>query len=140
MMSKKRSRIINPEPFTPFAVDSISSKKRIPKPKHHQLENELLPSGATSKILKQALLQQKEIQDEDETENDPTKNRDNDNNGLVFINVKDNKDEEGDLDDFDGFSETQSQFGQWDFEVQITIIVCSRALLYIQVTSLRNSD
>ncbi|CAI9757147.1 unnamed protein product [Fraxinus pennsylvanica] len=116
-MAKKRARITNPEPF--LADDSksfsaaSSSKKRSKPPKPHQLEEKLVPSGMSSKILKEALSQQKEIQEEEEKKN-PT--------GLVFSEehgIKDNDYEEEDLDDFGGFSETQSQFGQWDFEDQI---------------------
>lgn len=63
----------------------------------------------SSKILKEAILQQKEIEEEEIREQNP-------NNKLVFHEepkiAKD--DEEEDIDDFNGFSETRSQFGGWE--------------------------
>ncbi|KAL8506202.1 hypothetical protein ACS0TY_017168 [Phlomoides rotata] len=122
-MSKKRSRITNPEPFTPFGSDSISSKKRTKPPKHHQLQQKLVPSAVSSKILKEALLQQREVQHEEENEDTNAENQ-NSSNAFSFPhlqNLKDNDvdDDEDGVDDFGGFSETQSQFGQWDFEDKI---------------------
>ncbi|KAI3465976.1 hypothetical protein Pfo_022639 [Paulownia fortunei] len=124
-MSKKRGRMTNPEPFLPFGSDSLSSKKRSKPPKHHQLQQKLVPSAVSSKILKEALLQQKEIQHEEESEDANALNH-NPSNGFSFPqvrNLKDNDDDDDDddddVDDFGGFSETQSQFGQWDFEDEI---------------------
>ncbi|CAI9761583.1 unnamed protein product [Fraxinus pennsylvanica] len=113
-MTKKRARITNPEPFLADdskSLSAASSKKRSKPPKPHQLEQKLVPSGMSSKILKEALSQQKEIQEEEEKQNP---------SNLVFSEengIKDNDYEEEDIDDFGGFSETQSQFGQWDLEV-----------------------
>lgn len=64
----------------------------------------------SSKILKEAMLQQKEIEEEEAREQNP--------NGLVFREehvdaVED--DDDDDFDNFGGFSETQSQYV--DFEV-----------------------
>lgn len=63
----------------------------------------------SSKILKEAMLQQKEIEEEETREQNP-------NNNLVFHeepkSAKD--DEEEDIDEFTGFSETRSQFGGWE--------------------------
>lgn len=63
----------------------------------------------SSKILKEAILQQKEIEEEEIRKQNP-------NNKLVFHEepkiAKD--DEEEDIDDFNGFSETRSQFGGWE--------------------------
>lgn len=119
-MSKKRSRITNPEPFLPVGSDAFSAgKKRAKPPKHHQLEEKLLPSTVSSKILKVALQQQKEI-DREEDDNDKAADQNPDSN-IVFPQNRDLKDDDNDddddVDDFDGFSETQSQFGQYNFEV-----------------------
>ncbi|XP_075498095.1 bystin [Primulina tabacum] len=115
-MSKKRSRIANPEPFSPFTSDSVSYKRRSKPPKHHQLQQRLVPSAVSSKILNEALIQQKEIQLEED-------NNDALNNGIVFSQVDDPKnsirDEEEDLDYFKGFSESEIQSGQHDFEDKI---------------------
>lgn len=122
-MSKKRARITNPEPFLPLGSDAFSAGKKRPKPpKHHQLQEQLVPSAVSSKILKEALLQQKEIQREEE--DDANVADQNPNNNFVFPKVHRLKEDDGDgdeddLDDFDGFSETQSQFGQWNAEDDI---------------------
>ncbi|XP_073151037.1 bystin isoform X1 [Henckelia pumila] len=115
-MSKKRSRIANPQPFSPFSSDSVYSKRRSKPPKHHQLEQRLVPSAVSSKILNEALIQQKEIQLEEENDEAQI-------NGFVFSQVDDPKnsvrDEEEDLDDFTGFSETEILSWQHDFEDKI---------------------
>ncbi|KAL8039801.1 hypothetical protein ABFX02_10G059900 [Erythranthe guttata] len=115
-MSKKRGRITNPEPFLPLGSDAFSSsKKRSKPPKHHQVHQKLVPCAVSSKILKQAHLQQKEIQHEEED------NENDDVNKFVLPQLhglKDNDDED-DVDDFAGFSENPTQFGQPDFEVEI---------------------
>ncbi|KAK4398249.1 Bystin [Sesamum angolense] len=107
-MSKKRARITNPEPFLPLGSDAFSSKKRSKPPKHHQDNQKLVPSAVSSKILKEALLQQKEIQQEEDNENGVAEQ--NSTSTFRFPDVhrlKDNDDEE-DVDDFEGFSETQN--------------------------------
>ncbi|XP_057807495.1 bystin-like isoform X2 [Salvia miltiorrhiza] len=120
-MSKKRSRITNPEPFLPLGSDAFSTgKKRSKPPKHHQLEDKLVPSTVSSKILKEALLQQKEIRREEENDNNVADH--NPSTKIVFPQIhglKDNENDDDDVDDFEGFSETQSQFGQWNFEDDI---------------------
>lgn len=118
-MSKKRDRITNPEPFLPLGADAFSSKQRSKPPKRHQHDAKLVPSSVSSKILKEALLQQKEIQRENDAENHlPSEDS---GTKIVFPQVQGLKDdaEEDDVDDFEGFSEGQSQFGQWDFENEI---------------------
>lgn len=70
----------------------------------------VISSGISSKILKEALLQQKEIDDEEAREQNPN---------LVFPEelkktADGGDDEEEDIDDFGGFSETRSQFGGWE--------------------------
>ncbi|KAL7129339.1 hypothetical protein ABFS83_13G060100 [Erythranthe nasuta] len=118
-MSKKRGRITNPEPFLPLGSDAFSSKKRSKQPKNHQLHQKLVPSAASSKILKEALLQQKEIQHEEDNENNASdQNRDNKFSLPQLHGLKDNDDEE-DIDDFEGFSDNQSQIERCDFEDEI---------------------
>ncbi|CAK9151787.1 unnamed protein product [Ilex paraguariensis] len=65
----------------------------------------------SSKILKEALIQQKEVQEEETEEQNP--------NRLVFNEeqVIAAESDEDEFDDFDGFSETQSQFGGWEAEI-----------------------
>ncbi|KAL7087411.1 hypothetical protein ACP275_13G067100 [Erythranthe tilingii] len=117
-MSKKRGRITNPEPFLPLGSDAFS-KKRSKQPKNHQLHQKLVPSAASSKILKEALLQQKEIQHEEDNENNVADQNPNNKFSLPQLHgLKDNDDEE-DIDDFEGFSENQSQFERFDFEDDI---------------------
>ncbi|KAL3639261.1 hypothetical protein CASFOL_017168 [Castilleja foliolosa] len=121
MSSKKRSRLTNPEPFLPLGSDAFSAgKKRSKAPKHHQLHQKLVPSSVSSRILKEAILQQKEIEHEEDEDNNKVSEQ-NPENKLVlpqFHGLKD-KDDEEDVDDFDGFSETQSRFGQWNPEDEI---------------------
>jgi essential nuclear protein 1 len=109
-MAKKRARQQNPEPFLADDNAAAVSKKRNKPPKHHQLEQKLISSGTSSKILKEALIQQKEINEENEGKNP---------NNLVFAEDPATEVvlEEEDIDDFGGFSETQSQFGGYEEEV-----------------------
>lgn len=108
-MPKKRSRHQNPQPFLADDNDtsSVGTKKRTKASKIHQNEKELISSGISSKILKEALLQQKEIQDEAAEEQNP--------NNALFGVEEPPKDEE-DIDDFAGFGDTQSQFGGYEEE------------------------
>ncbi|KAL3639273.1 hypothetical protein CASFOL_017180 [Castilleja foliolosa] len=120
MSSKKRSRITNQEPFLPLGSDAFSGKKRTKPPKHHQLHQKLVPSSVSSRILKEAIIQQKEIEHEEDDDNNKVSEQ-NPESKLVlpqFHGLKD-KDDEEDVDDFDGFSETQSRFGRWDPEDEI---------------------
>ena len=125
-MSKKRerSRITNPEPFLPLGSDAFSTgKKRSKLPKHHQLEDKLVPSAVSAKILKEARLQQKEVQREEDDDKNVT-DHDDTANKIVFPQIHGRKDDEncdddGEVDDFEGFSETESQFGQLIFEVRL---------------------
>nr|GMD61839.1 bystin isoform X1 [Ipomoea batatas] len=74
---------------------------------------QLISTGMSSKILKEAMLQQKEIEEEETREKNP--------NGLVFTEERrdagEDDDDDGDFDNFVGFSETQSQYV--DFEDKI---------------------
>ncbi|XP_076886322.1 bystin-like [Bidens hawaiensis] len=110
-MGKKRERHQNPEPFLSDDTTNKStvSKKRTKPAKKHQQEQKLLSAGMSSKILKEALLQQKEIQEETDAQNP---------NNIVF------KDEpviqaldDDDVDNFDGFADNQSQFGGYEDEI-----------------------
>ncbi|KAG5532352.1 hypothetical protein RHGRI_026844 [Rhododendron griersonianum] len=138
-MAKKRTRQQNPEPFLADENAATVPRKRNKPPKHHQLEQkaplslslslslfsgyyfvclcmcvcvymQLISSGTSSKILKEALIQQKEINEENEGRNP---------NNLVFAEDTATEVvlEEDDIDDFGGFSETQSQFGGYEEEV-----------------------
>ncbi|EEF46518.1 bystin [Ricinus communis] len=116
MEKKKRSRHQNPQPFMREVDDSSgsNSKKRSKAPKQHQKQEKMISSGMSSKILKEAMIQQKEIQEEEET------NPIND----AFVAAEEEaarhqreEVEEEDVDDFGGFDETQTQFGDYDEEI-----------------------
>ncbi|KAL5832310.1 hypothetical protein ACOSQ4_017664 [Xanthoceras sorbifolium] len=114
-MGKKRNRIQNPQPFLPEDDgNSVASmKKRSKASKHHQDQDKMISSGMSSKILKEALLQQKEILEEAEG---PNSNK----SAFVFEEGERSKrqvEEEEDIDDFGGFSEVQSQFGNYEEEI-----------------------
>ncbi|KAH6780816.1 bystin-like protein [Perilla frutescens var. hirtella] len=116
-MSKKRERITNPEPFLPLGSDAFSAGKKRTKPsKNHQLQEKLVPSAVSSKILKEALLQQKEVQREEDDDGNVT--HQNPSLNLVFPQNHGLKedDDEDDVDDFEGYSENQSQYGELNFE------------------------
>ncbi|KAK9268448.1 hypothetical protein L1049_000199 [Liquidambar formosana] len=108
-MAKKRSRHQNPQPFF-LDDDAVASQKkgRTKAPKGHQKEEKLISSGMSSKILKEALLQQREVQDEVAEEQNP--------NYSLIAAEEPLKDEE-DIDDFTGFDETRSQHGGYDEEI-----------------------
>jgi essential nuclear protein 1 len=108
-MPKKRTRIQNPEPFLPDETTS-ASLKRTKAPKSHQREEKLISTGMSSKILKEAIIQQREIQDEVEAQNP---------NNIVFSKelTKAAQSDDEDVDDFDGFPETQSQYGGFEEEI-----------------------
>lgn len=76
--------------------------------RHHQEDETLLSSGMSSKIFREARIQQKE--NEIETRNP---------NANPFFELPDEevpKDDEDDIDDFTGFSETQTQIGTYEEE------------------------
>ena len=73
-----------------------------------------MSSGMSSKILKVALIQQKEIQAEEAEERNPNFN-------VLEEELPEREEEqyaEDEIDDFSGFSETQSQFN--DYPVSIS--------------------
>ncbi|XP_068656520.1 bystin [Aristolochia californica] len=87
------------------AEDDSFSHKRSKPPKQHQKEEKIVASNMTAKILKEAINQQKEIEEESRKQTsfsavteDPTAALDNSDDDYC--------EDEG----FDGFSETQSQY------------------------------
>lgn len=85
---------------------------------------QLISSGMSSKILKEALIQQKEIQEEAEAQIPGASN---------FALLKEKTDtiqlDEDDLDQFNGFSETQSQYG--GDEVNYLLFFCTFLSWYL---------
>ena len=111
-MGKKRERIQNPQAFFPEENESLSSKRRSKsregrKQQQAPKEEKLLSSGMSSKILKEAMIQQREIEEE-------TVEAQNPNSSLLNVSEVDKDDEKDDIDDFDGFDETKSTFGDYD--------------------------
>lgn len=107
MAGKKRKQQLPPQHRQALdAPDdaSISSKKRSRPAKQHQSEEKLISSEISTKILKEALNQQKEIQQEEEDRN-PTPF-----SAVPADAVADAEDSDDEVDGFDGFSETQSQY------------------------------
>ncbi|KAK6915379.1 Bystin, partial [Dillenia turbinata] len=105
----KRSRNQNPQPFMSDDASQASKKKTKP-PKLHQKVEKMISSNMSSKILKEALLQQKEIENEETKEQNP--------NSFLFVEETNAGEEtEDDIDNFTGFSETQSNFGGYDEEI-----------------------
>ncbi|XP_022002811.1 bystin [Helianthus annuus] len=110
-MGKKRN--LNPEPFLSDDTNKSVSKKRTKPAKQHQREENVLSAGMSSKILKEALIQQKEIQEETDAENP---------NNIVFSEERVNQgkldyDDDDDVDNFAGFSDNYSQFGGYEDEI-----------------------
>lgn len=106
-MGKRKERIQNPEPFDPYGADPAKTKKRSKAPKRHQQEEQFIAPKLSSKIMKQALIQQKEEEKEETHENNAAAN--------LFEEVPNFEEDGGDdIDDFAGFSETQSQFAGYD--------------------------
>ncbi|CAL9060707.1 unnamed protein product [Musa banksii] len=93
------------------ADDSVVSKKRARPPKHHQSGDELISSDLSSKILKEAINQQKEILQEAEEEN---------RTPFSAVSVDPSVASDSDAEDagaFDDFSETQSQYDVDEVEI-----------------------
>ncbi|XP_042517618.1 bystin [Macadamia integrifolia] len=110
----KRNQQQHQQPL--YADDSsVSSKKRSRAPKQHQTEDKMISTGMSSKILKEALIQQKEIQDEAEGQNP--------NSSFFAITEEPNATadggEEEDIDAFNGFSETLSLYDGYADEEEI---------------------
>ncbi|XVF85521.1 hypothetical protein PTKIN_Ptkin17bG0124000 [Pterospermum kingtungense] len=100
MAKRKRGRNQNPQPFIGDDDFVASTKKRFKAPKHHQKQDKMISSGLSQKILKEALLQQKELEEGSV------------NNAYGSV-------EEEDIDDFGGFSETQSQISDYEEEIDV---------------------
>ncbi|KAI4323134.1 hypothetical protein L6164_022764 [Bauhinia variegata] len=109
-MAKRKERHQNPEPFVPDGTESVKSKKRSKAPKQHQKEEKMISSNITSKIMKEALIQQKEVREEAEA-------RDNANNSFFSVEEPPKVEDEDDIDEFDGFTETQSYIGGYEEEI-----------------------
>ncbi|XP_017982941.1 PREDICTED: bystin [Theobroma cacao] len=107
MAKNKRKRNQNPQPFEADDDSVASTKKRFRAAKHHQKQDKMISYGMSLKIVKEVLLQQKEIDEEDSAGNF--------NGAFGSVEEERNKhEEEEDIDDFGGFSETQSQFGNYE--------------------------
>ncbi|KAK6235251.1 hypothetical protein SCA6_010588 [Theobroma cacao] len=107
MAKNKRKRNQNPQPFVADDDSVASTKKRFRAAKHHQKQDKMISYGMSLKIVKEVLLQQKEIDEEDSAGNF--------NGAFGSVEEERNKhEEEEDIDDFGGFSETQSQFGNYE--------------------------
>ncbi|KAI9073876.1 hypothetical protein K1719_044148 [Acacia pycnantha] len=113
-MAKRKERQMNPEPFDPDGNETVKSKTRSKAAKHHQKGERLISSSISSKIMKEARLQKKEIEEEAEAGRGGA-------NSAFFQVVEPPKaaeeDDDDAIDEFTGFSETQSQFGGYDEEI-----------------------
>lgn len=67
----------------------------------------------SSKILKEALKQQKEVLEEE-----AQLEKSSVFSGITVDKLNEEGEEEEDIDEFDGFSETQSQFDGWQVSFQ----------------------
>ncbi|KAK9937643.1 hypothetical protein M0R45_014420 [Rubus argutus] len=101
---RRRERHQNPEPFLADDDGSVASKKRT-KSKQHQVEESLISSGMSAKILKQAQLQQREVEDDETRAQNP--------NALLDITEEPHRDEsdeeEDDPDEFGGFLDNRGE-------------------------------
>ncbi|CAO2821956.1 unnamed protein product [Amaranthus hypochondriacus] len=112
-MGKKRGRerIVNPQPFLVTEESMAVSRNRSRRPKRHQEQEQMISNKLSDKILKEAFNQQKEIVDEQNDELNVDGRR------FSSVQVSASRDDLEDIDDFAGFSETRSQFD--DYEDQI---------------------
>ncbi|KAJ7981966.1 Bystin [Quillaja saponaria] len=104
MAKGRRQRHQNPEQFLPNGDESITTRKRFKTLKQHQKEENLISSDMSSKILKEALIQQKEIVDGSEIQENP--------NDFFVLG-----EEEPYMDEFEEVSECHSQFGGNEDEI-----------------------
>ncbi|CAN8290491.1 unnamed protein product [Cochlearia groenlandica] len=113
-MAKKRDRIINTQPFiSDDATTVASSRKRSKVPKSHQKQEKLIEAGITSKIMKVALAQQKEVADEDNLENNPSSAAFSAAAVVTAVEEQRLKEEE-EIDNFDGNFEDVDSYQQED--------------------------
>lgn len=108
---KKRERINNPEPFLTDESNKSFSKKRTKPSKLHQQEQKLISAGMSSKILKEALAQQKEIQEEADAANPDNINFPEE--PVTHTQI----DDDDDIDNFPGFTDTHSQYAGDEEEI-----------------------
>lgn len=109
MAKKRKERIQNPEPFIPDGTEYAKSKKSSKAPKRHQKEGELIDSHISSKIIKEAKLQLREVEEEDEAEEqNVTRNSFRGVEEAPNAPIVGEDDVDGDIDDFSGFDENQS--------------------------------
>lgn len=123
-MPKKRGRERhqNPEPFLADDDGSVASKKRT-KSKKHQMEESLISSGMSAKILKQAQLQQREVEDDETRAQNP--------NALLDITEEPHQDEsdeeEDDPDEFGGFLDNRGEDEAYKVMNRMTKVTSFRA-------------
>ncbi|CAA7061225.1 unnamed protein product [Microthlaspi erraticum] len=112
MGSKKRDRIVNTQPFVSDDASVASSRKRSKVPKTHQKQEPLINARMSSKIMKEALAQQKEIDDEENLENNPMSAVFAAAAAVTAVEEKKLKEEQeddiADIDNFDGKFEDDS--------------------------------
>lgn len=137
-MAKKRDRIVNTQPFISDDASVASSRKRSKVPKTHQKQEkvsqnlhafifqiqafrmfqlidfwgflQLIEAGMSSKIMKQALAQQKEVADEENAERNPSSAAFAVAGAATAVEEQRVLEEEDDIDEFDGTFDNQSQF------------------------------
>ncbi|WJX61438.1 hypothetical protein P8452_46530 [Trifolium repens] len=111
-MAKRKERIQNPEPFVPDGTEYAKSKKSSKAAKKHQKDGELIDSHISSKIMKEALIQLKEVEDEEEAKEENVTR-----SSFQRIEEKPNavEDNDGDIDDFPGFDEIQIKLHEMEF-------------------------
>uniref|UniRef100_A0A1J3IZN6 Bystin n=1 Tax=Noccaea caerulescens TaxID=107243 RepID=A0A1J3IZN6_NOCCA len=111
-MAKKRDRIVNTQPFVSDDASVASSRKRSKVPKTHQKQEPLIDARMSSKIMKEALAQQKEIDDEENAENNPMSAVFAAAAAVTAVEEQKLKEEEeddiADIDNFDGKFEDDS--------------------------------
>lgn len=107
---RNRDRLRNPQPFLTEDENQVPKKQHSKaRKRHHQEDDTLLSSGMSSKIFREARIQQKE--NEIEARNELHAN--------PFSELPDedpSKDDEEDIDNFIGFFETQTQIGTYEEE------------------------
>lgn len=105
---RNRDRLRNPQPFLTEDENQVPKKQHSKaRKRHHQEDDTLLSSGMSSKIFREARIQQKE--NEIEARNELHAN--------PFSELPDedpSKDDEEDIDNFIGFFETQTQIGTYE--------------------------
>ncbi|GAB4861810.1 snoRNA-binding rRNA-processing protein [Ancistrocladus abbreviatus] len=145
-MGKKRERIQNPQPFL-SDTSTVVSKNRSKAPKHHQHEEKMISTGMSSKILREALIQQREIQDEENEMVNPSHSAFA--AAAAAADGPHEDEDEDDIDEFNGFSETESQFGAYDevnedderlLEAFLSVDIGQRTLADVIADRIREND